>query len=401
MRATFITLSLLISTLFGQAQSPNCSAIEFYANLDQSLPSNIGKKCAVIDISASFDPKAKEFLYQWDYGDGHQGNGMITRHCYQDAGSYTATLDLIDPQTEVIIVQDLEVEVEMQPFAELDIKYPEQLMVGKAYSFAIDLSASSNLSIDQAWWSFGEGTYSCGENANYAYDLSGEKTLSLAIELVDQNDSSFILLKQVQVIVEERDYDLQLSLSPKPRFLKDKTHYAFINENNQLVESAETVTGGVKRLVLFSGNSFAEITLPDNKSDKEVLKFLNDLSSSDLDVRELPSVIFGLDQTSVSSGIQSRLNDIVTILKEYTDMKLIIGSYTHTNGVLDNNLRISEERSSSIKEYLVGQGIAEGRLLVAYPEKDRTLINTCDIGMDCQVEDNQYDRVSTFKIISI
>jgi PKD repeat protein len=48
------------------------------------------------DGSASNDPDGKITVYSWDFGDGQFGDGRTVNHAYTTAGTYTATLNVID-----------------------------------------------------------------------------------------------------------------------------------------------------------------------------------------------------------------------------------------------------------------------------------------------------------------
>ena len=48
------------------------------------------------DASESFDPDGAIVRYEWNFGDGATGTGMITRHAYEAEGSYTITLQVTD-----------------------------------------------------------------------------------------------------------------------------------------------------------------------------------------------------------------------------------------------------------------------------------------------------------------
>ncbi|KYK19979.1 hypothetical protein AYK24_04520 [Thermoplasmatales archaeon SG8-52-4] len=50
----------------------------------------------LFDGSASYDPDGFIESYEWDFGDGNIGNGMIISHKYYDAGVYNVTLTIKD-----------------------------------------------------------------------------------------------------------------------------------------------------------------------------------------------------------------------------------------------------------------------------------------------------------------
>lgn len=53
-------------------------------------------KNVTFDASESYDPDGTIVSYEWDFGDGATGTGMITAHSYDTEGSYTITLQVTD-----------------------------------------------------------------------------------------------------------------------------------------------------------------------------------------------------------------------------------------------------------------------------------------------------------------
>ncbi|RQO30447.1 hypothetical protein DBR32_12850 [Taibaiella sp. KBW10] len=56
------------------------------------------------------------------------------------------------------------------------------------------------------------------------------------------------------------------------------------------------------------------------------------------------------------------LDEIVSILNEYTDYNMSIEGHTDNVGKADRNLELSKQRAAAVKAYFVEKGIAEGRL---------------------------------------
>lgn len=49
-----------------------------------------------VNASASYDSDGSVVLYQWDFGDGTNGTGVIANHTYRESGNYSVKLYIVD-----------------------------------------------------------------------------------------------------------------------------------------------------------------------------------------------------------------------------------------------------------------------------------------------------------------
>jgi OOP family OmpA-OmpF porin len=57
------------------------------------------------------------------------------------------------------------------------------------------------------------------------------------------------------------------------------------------------------------------------------------------------------------------LDEVVTVMKEHPDIEHVrVGGHTDSTSTPDHNLKLSDERAASVKQYLVDKGIAADRL---------------------------------------
>jgi outer membrane protein OmpA-like peptidoglycan-associated protein len=73
-------------------------------------------------------------------------------------------------------------------------------------------------------------------------------------------------------------------------------------------------------------------------------------------------VLFGFDESGISSQAQQSLNDLVTILQKYPDTDIEIQGHTDDKGTEAYNQRLSEERATNVASFLKGKGIASSRV---------------------------------------
>lgn len=107
--------------------------------------------------------------------------------------------------------------------------------------------------------------------------------------------------------------------------------------------------------------------------DKQEEEFRQELSGSGIDVvREgdnirlvMPSnITFATNQSYITSGFHSTLNDVAKVLTKFDKTYLSIEGHTDSQGGAEFNQTLSEKRATSVKDYLIQQSILEGRLQV-------------------------------------
>ena len=74
------------------------------------------------------------------------------------------------------------------------------------------------------------------------------------------------------------------------------------------------------------------------------------------------AVLFGFDQSSLSSKAESTLGDLIKILNKYPDTDLEIQGHTDNTGTDKYNQSLSERRASTVSNYLTNHGIALERV---------------------------------------
>jgi outer membrane protein OmpA-like peptidoglycan-associated protein len=105
--------------------------------------------------------------------------------------------------------------------------------------------------------------------------------------------------------------------------------------------------------------------------DKQEQAFRDELSGSGIDVvREgdnlrliMPSnITFATGQSYITSGFHATLNDVAKVLVKFDKTFLSIEGHTDSSGAADFNQKLSEQRATSVKSYLMNQNIIAARL---------------------------------------
>jgi OOP family OmpA-OmpF porin len=76
----------------------------------------------------------------------------------------------------------------------------------------------------------------------------------------------------------------------------------------------------------------------------------------------LKNIYFDFDKTTLQSESFAELNKVVDFLKQNPKVEIEIAGHTDSKGSDDYNLNLSQGRSQSVVNYLIGQGIDAGRL---------------------------------------
>lgn len=80
-------------------------------------------------------------------------------------------------------------------------------------------------------------------------------------------------------------------------------------------------------------------------------------------------ILFGFDQSNLTSEARTNLDKLVVILQRYPDTNIEVQGHTDSKGTNSYNQKLSEQRASAVSYYLSGKGIAASRLtLVGFGE---------------------------------
>jgi outer membrane protein OmpA-like peptidoglycan-associated protein len=73
-------------------------------------------------------------------------------------------------------------------------------------------------------------------------------------------------------------------------------------------------------------------------------------------------VMFDVGSQALSPGALSRMDYLADTLRRYPETDILVKGHTDATGDEAFNLRLSEDRASAVKDYLVARGVAEYRI---------------------------------------
>jgi PKD repeat protein len=138
------------------------------------------------DASGSYDPDGSIISYNWNFGDGTTGNGVMVQHAYSEEGTYTVSLTITDDDgaedtakaTKTVLA---ETTVQNQNPVASFTESAETVYVGEVIDFDASGSYDPDGTITSYFWDFGDGTTETGVTVQHAYSQDGTYTVTLTV----------------------------------------------------------------------------------------------------------------------------------------------------------------------------------------------------------------------------
>ena len=92
-------------------------------------------------------------------------------------------------------------------------------------------------------------------------------------------------------------------------------------------------------------------------------------SEGQIDVRMTSDILFDVDSSSLRPDSRATLGNLATNFRQYPDELIDVEGHTDSTGTTSHNQMLSENRASSVRTYLVDQGVPGTRVTaVGYGE---------------------------------
>lgn len=125
-------------------------------------------------------------------------------------------------------------------------------------------------------------------------------------------------------------------------------------------------------------------------------KKFNATNKKDLTVSE--NIYYELAKYNILTESEIVLDKVLVILKASPNVKLEVISHTDAQGDDASNLKLSENRSNSVIDYLISKGISKTRLK-GIGKGELEIRNRCANGVSCSDKEQEYNRRTEFKFI--
>jgi len=184
-----------------------------------------------------------------------------------------------------------------------------------------------------------------------------------------------------------------------------------IDETGKVLEEVITQNSGDYTFTVDCEKTYTIVgNKPDYKEDKKSTT-TNNVSGTEtsLDLMLTPLIIdnqivinpifFDFDKSNIRTDAEYELENIVDVLRKHPTMVIKIESHTDSRGRDKYNLKLSDRRAKSTKDYILSRGIDPSRIESAIGYGETQLLNKCANNVECTEEEHQMNRRSYFYIV--
>jgi outer membrane protein OmpA-like peptidoglycan-associated protein len=164
--------------------------------------------------------------------------------------------------------------------------------------------------------------------------------------------------------IEARDYQAALDKQKAEQQLASLTQSQLSRTREQLASASDRLSGAEQQLA--NERAMREAA---EKRAKEAMDKLAASAAVKQETRgtviTLPgNVLFSTGKSTLLPGAQAKLDAVAEALRDQADHDIVIEGHTDAQGSDDTNLRLSQERAQSVKDYLVARGVPTNRIRV-------------------------------------
>ena len=114
---------------------------------------------------------------------------------------------------------------------------------------------------------------------------------------------------------------------------------------------------------------------------------------------KISPIYYDLDKFYIRFTDKLKLDEIVSLMKKYPEMKLEVASHTDARASKAYNVKLSKNRTMSAINYIIAHGISKDRIVGKWFGEIRP-VNACVDGVKCSEEQHQFNRRTEFKILN-
>lgn len=73
-------------------------------------------------------------------------------------------------------------------------------------------------------------------------------------------------------------------------------------------------------------------------------------------------ILFGVDKSELQANAKQNIDNLAASLNKYPDTDIMVIGHTDASGADNYNMKLSERRAASVKDYAIAQGVSPSRL---------------------------------------
>jgi outer membrane protein OmpA-like peptidoglycan-associated protein/tetratricopeptide (TPR) repeat protein len=122
------------------------------------------------------------------------------------------------------------------------------------------------------------------------------------------------------------------------------------------------------------------------------------LSSQDILNRNYTPVQFRFNDASINASQMQAADSVVALLKAYPGYKVYVSAHADSRGPFEYNLKLTERRAATVRNYLMSKGVPASRILTRGLGESQ-LLNECADGVVCTEAQHAINRRVELKIV--
>ena len=230
---------------------------------------------------------------------------------------------------------------------------------------------------DDDIYSFTKGDPVCNQNISGKATDQKTKLPLTDVTIIAYNSYNEVLAETKTNF--DGKYAVTVPCNKKVRIVASKTNYS---DDEKTVETTKENEGEITD-VNFELSNYDDLVVKKQGVEK-------------VDVNP---IYFDYDKFDITPLAVEELSKVVFIMKKFPNIKIKIESHTDSRGKDAYNLKLSDNRAKSTRDYIISQGIDASRIKSAIGYGETRLINKCKNGVKCTEAEHLLNRRSDFIII--
>jgi outer membrane protein OmpA-like peptidoglycan-associated protein/tetratricopeptide (TPR) repeat protein len=112
-------------------------------------------------------------------------------------------------------------------------------------------------------------------------------------------------------------------------------------------------------------------------------------------------IYYDLDKATIRLDAENTMKDIANFLKTNPEVKISIHSHTDSRATAEYNMRLSENRSKTVRQYLLDNGVSSKQIGKIVSTGKTMLVNNCGDNEPCSEAMHQLNRRTEFQVMEL